>query len=82
MMKQRASSIDMGKLWKYLIVLLGIFPLMAWAEPDVGESPSLELLEFLGNWETEDGEWLDPIQLLEELEAESQTAEVEDGSDG
>jgi hypothetical protein len=26
-------------------------------------TPSLELLEFLGSFETEDGEWLDPLSL-------------------
>ena len=25
--------------------------------------PSLELLEFLGDWETDDGEWIDPEEL-------------------
>ncbi len=28
--------------------------------------PSMELLEFLGEFETEDGEWIDPV-LLEEM---------------
>ncbi|MDH5762236.1 MAG: hypothetical protein OEZ51_04585 [Nitrospinota bacterium] len=27
------------------------------------EMPSLELLEFLGNWETDDGEWIDPEEM-------------------
>jgi hypothetical protein len=27
------------------------------------ENPSLELLEFLGDWETDDGEWIDPEEL-------------------
>lgn len=26
-------------------------------------SPSIELLEFLGAWETDDGEWVDPAIL-------------------
>jgi len=26
-------------------------------------SPSLHLLEFLGEWETSDGEWLDPAEF-------------------
>ena len=25
----------------------------------------LEFLEFLGSWETEDGEWVDPLELIE-----------------
>ena len=28
------------------------------------ELPSLELLEFLGEWETKDGDWMDPSSLL------------------
>ena len=30
------------------------------------EPPSAELLEFLADWETADGEWLDPMELVEE----------------
>ena len=30
---------------------------------DEDESPSLELLEFLGEWETSDGTWVDPSDL-------------------
>ncbi|MFQ5451165.1 MAG: hypothetical protein ACE5E9_11090 [Nitrospinaceae bacterium] len=27
------------------------------------EAPSLEMLEFLGQWETGDGDWIDPAEL-------------------
>lgn len=27
------------------------------------EIPTLEMLEFLGEWETEDGQWIDPEEL-------------------
>ncbi|MEX2131729.1 MAG: hypothetical protein WD772_09590 [Pseudohongiellaceae bacterium] len=30
-----------------------------------GNVPSLEFLEFLGQWETDEGEWLPPEQLIE-----------------
>ncbi len=30
--------------------------------------PDLEFLEFLGHWETQDGSWFDPIQLLNDQE--------------
>ncbi len=30
------------------------------------EIPSLEFLEFLGEWETEDGKWIDP-EALEQM---------------
>jgi hypothetical protein len=32
------------------------------------EQPSMELLEFLGGFETPDGEWLDPLMLADERE--------------
>ena len=42
-------------------------------EPDIG------LLEFLGEWETTSGEWIDPNQL-EEIMASSKAEEQEDES--
>ncbi len=33
------------------------------------DAPSLELLEFLGEWETGDGEWQDPLEFMQELAA-------------
>ena len=51
--------------------LLGLLPLspeaMAEAEAD---APDLALLEFLGGWEDPDGEWIDPLQILDEMDAE------------
>ncbi|MCH7501481.1 MAG: hypothetical protein IH886_16035 [Nitrospinae bacterium] len=32
------------------------------AEVDT-ETPSMDLLEFLGDWETDDGEWIDPEEM-------------------
>ena len=32
------------------------------------DQPSMELLEFLGDWETKDGSWVDPMQLDEMLD--------------
>ena len=57
-----------ARLW-CTILLLGLLGSPAFAqEPEqVGteesEMPSLELLEFLGDWETDDGEWIDPEEL-------------------
>ncbi len=31
------------------------------------DAPSMELLEFLGSWETDDGEWVDPALLDDTL---------------
>ena len=36
------------------------------------DSPSLELLEFLGEWETDDGAWVDPFSLLLESDTGTQ----------
>ena len=42
-----------------------------------GGAPSLELLEFLGEWETPDGEWLDPVDLGAALGATPEDASGE-----
>lgn len=36
----------------------------ALAEDQTVAPPSLEFLEFIGQWETDDGEWISPDQLL------------------
>jgi len=41
------------------------------------EMPSLELLEFLGDWETDDGEWVDPEEL-EQIALDDQEQGYED----
>jgi len=57
-----------------IMVLIVIFPAApAWCngiDPTNSEDiendtsmPSMELLEFLGGWETDDGEWVDPALL-------------------
>lgn len=49
-------------------LLLGLcFPGTAPAEPEKSNDapPSLELLEFLGEWRTSQGELIDPLQLQE-----------------
>jgi len=33
------------------------------AQKDDKEQPSMEMLEFLGGWETDKGEWIDPNEL-------------------
>ena len=42
---------------------------------DDASMPSMELLEFLGEWETEDGEWIDPILLDEMLSPERESSD-------
>jgi len=46
-------------------------------ESENTEMPSLEFLEFLGDWETEDGEWIDPEEL-EQIALTDQEQENED----
>jgi hypothetical protein len=36
------------------------------ALPGAEELPSVELLEFLGGFETPEGEWFDPLLLLDQ----------------
>jgi len=48
------------------------------------ETPSLELLEFLGDWEISENEWQDPLdfmQNLDALDAEIRTVKVEEAQD-
>ena len=33
-------------------------------------SPSMELLEFLGEWQTKDGDWVDPMRFLDVSETD------------
>lgn len=75
-----------ARLWS-TVLLLGLLSSPALAqEPGQGrevapqedvEMPSLELLEFLGDWETEDGEWIDPEEL-EQIAITDQEQEYED----
>lgn len=66
----------------WLLLAIASLPYTGLLAADAMETPSLELLQFLGEWETSDGEWLDPIELLEEIEAEQSTAQTEEQSDG
>lgn len=53
--------------------LLSLLPGVMAAEEDT-QAPDLALLEFLGSWEDADGEWIDPLQMLDALEAEDTPA--------
>lgn len=61
-----------------LALLLLSPPLVAEEEA----APPLELLEYLGGWEDEQGNWLDPLTLygaaLELAQAESETNDEQD----
>jgi hypothetical protein len=36
------------------------------------DPPSMELLEFLGGFETPEGEWFDPLLMVEESQSQAQ----------
>ena len=46
-----------------LLSMILFFPISQAENQQEDEAPSLELLEFLGEWETSNGEWLDPAEL-------------------
>ncbi|KPJ90086.1 MAG: hypothetical protein AMJ53_14910 [Gammaproteobacteria bacterium SG8_11] len=52
---------------------------VAYAEPEAEseETVSLEFLEFLGEFQTEDGEWIDPVNLLEMEQSQSKRNDEE-----
>ena len=54
-----------GKKVSKLVILMSLFH-----SPVFSEEIDLELLEFLGEWETDEGEWVDPEQLEEQREEE------------
>ena len=51
------------------------------AEQQVDEMPSVDLLEFLVEWETDDGQWIDPAELEAGGELDQQPASVEQDHD-
>lgn len=49
-----------------IFILYSMSSLFAEEQKNNEAMPSIEFLEFLGEWETEDGEWIDPIELENE----------------
>lgn len=72
------------KQYPYLtaVVLLNLVfgAVAAAAGEDSADKPSMELLEFLGEFQAEDGEWIDPMELLNMEQSEKQRND-EDQSD-
>lgn len=73
-----------ARLWSAALLLgLLITPALAQEpgqvreESENTEMPSREFLEFLGDWETDDGEWIDPEEL-EQIVLTDQEQENED----
>ena len=74
------NSISGWTMWNNPVDSLEILLILSLAlSPNAfaDEPPEMALLEFLGEWETNDGEWLDPSEL-EELPELTQTEEVQD----
>ena len=56
-----------------LLLIAGSGPLPAdEAERLAEETPSMELLEFLGDFETPEGEWFDPLGLVERTQGQAE----------
>jgi glycine/D-amino acid oxidase-like deaminating enzyme len=57
-----------------LLMLLGGGPVHADGPATAAEQqPSMELLEFLGGFETPEGEWFDPLLLVEQSQTQAET---------
>ena len=49
-----------------VLLMVTLLSSTIWAqepEPEPEETPSVDFLEFLGQWETSTGEWLDPNEI-------------------
>jgi hypothetical protein len=75
---------DKAHLWSTVLLLallsspaLAQEPGPADAAQENIETPSIEFLEFLGDWETDDGEWIDPEEL-EQIALTDQEQEYDD----
>jgi len=49
----------------YALMILALFGAPIRASIASDELPSMELLEFLGEWQTEEGDWIDPTRFLD-----------------
>lgn len=61
-------------------LVIGLVVAVATSEPQIVESdplPEIELLEFLGSWETASGEWVDPTVWADEPEVPAEPLEEE-----
>jgi len=75
-----------GFRWLQVLLMLAIFTAgrTAFAEQATEDIPSLEMLEFLADWETSDGQWIDPAVLqqheLQQDESKQPTVDKYDES--
>lgn len=66
--------------YQYFAALL-LLSVATIAYADAEETPSMEFLEFLGEFQTEDGEWIDPINLMDMEQSESLRKQERDDED-
>ncbi len=50
---------------RYIALVCGTATVEA-REDSPPSRPDLEFLEFLGSWEMEDGQWIDPLELMDQ----------------
>ncbi len=64
------------KLARSVVALLTLLLIAsAHADGSSTEQPSLEFLEFLGEFETQEGLWVDPLSLLDSEETEKESGD-------
>ena len=65
-----------------LLVLILYYSSMVFAEENetVDDTSTIEFIEFLGDWETADGEWVDPNELAAEDDEDTQPDPQQDTS--
>ena len=70
-------------MWVNNYQLIAVAVLLSLASTELygnqDEAPSDELLEFLGEFQTQDGEWFDPLNLLDVKQSELQQDEIKHG---
>lgn len=55
-------------IWRNAMLMVILILICRGVFAQQGNQPSMEFLEFLGEWENEQGEWLDPVEYVDEQE--------------
>lgn len=70
------------RLRTILLVLTALSVNTGFADEEQSEEDLfLEFIEFLGEWETNDGEWVDPVEMENDSYAEALTTEDQDNGE-
>ena len=64
-----------------LFTALLLLNVIAAAHAQDNDSPSMEFLEFLGEFQTDEGEWIDPLNLLDMEQSETNRDHERDEED-